>query len=107
MAVPGAIKNPQAMGCHHLLKQGAALVTSVDDVLNVVQFEPVKLLKPGVIPISKHEHLLQLMGNALTSVDQLMIQSGWSMEEVICELATLELEGVVQALSGGYMRCTL
>jgi DNA processing protein len=36
MAVPGSIYNPYAAGTHDLLKKGAALVTSVDDVLNVL-----------------------------------------------------------------------
>jgi DNA processing protein len=36
MAVPGSIHNPYTAGTHDLLKKGAALVTSLDDVLNVL-----------------------------------------------------------------------
>jgi DNA processing protein len=36
MAVPGSIHNPQARGCHRLLRDGARLIETVDDVLDEI-----------------------------------------------------------------------
>lgn len=36
MAIPGSIHNPQARGCHHLIRQGAQLVDCVDDILQAL-----------------------------------------------------------------------
>lgn len=57
MAMPGSVANPQVRGCHELLRQGATLVESVDDVLQALQPSLCRWLahppasKPGDQPV--------------------------------------------------------
>ena len=40
-------------------------------------------------------------------MDQLVVKIGWPVEDIICHLVELELDGLVQSLPGGYVRCML
>ncbi len=108
LAIPGSIHNPQSRGCHHLLQQGATLVTSSADVLSELGLEK------GLSPIADihtpladgDKNLVQCIGFETTTVDQMILRSGLTHESVVCGLADLELQGLVQAIPGGYTRCT-
>jgi DNA processing protein len=107
LAIPGSIHNPQSTGCHYLIKQGAKLVTSVEDILaEVLPQYSVKSLDKQPQKILK-ESLLNFIGYEVTTIDQIQTRSGLSLERVICDLATLEIKGLVQAITGGYMRCAI
>lgn len=109
LAIPGSIHNPMARGCHHLLQQGAKLVTSSEDILSELRF------MTGV-SVQEEEHtasmvdepaLVKCIGFEVTTVDKIIERSGLSMTEVTCDLAELELQGIVKAVPGGYMRCSV
>ena len=107
MAVPGSIHNPQSRGCHHLLQQGAKLVTGTRDILEELglenHIESAVNHQPALA--SGYQNLVKCVGFEITSVDQIAIRTGLPVEDVACGLAALELEGIVSAVSGGYMRC--
>lgn len=107
LAIPGSIHNPLARGCHHLLQQGAKLVTSVTDVLEELRIESNHLTtdKPFFSLASGNENLVKFIGFELTSIDQIIVRSGFTIEQVTGELAELELQGAVKAVPGGYIRC--
>ncbi|WP_133130376.1 DNA-processing protein DprA [Legionella yabuuchiae] len=108
-AIPGSIHNPQARGCHHLLQQGATLVTSTEDVLmelNLAITQPISNHN-SIALASKNENLVKCIGFEVTTIDQISARSGYSVEQVACELADLEIKGIVKAVPGGYMRGTL
>lgn len=106
LAIPGSINNPMARGCHYLLQQGAKLVTSSQDVTDelgltsVIQTQP----KLEVSLASDNKNLVKCIGFDLTTVDEILLRSGLNIEDVVCGLAILELEGIVKAVAGGYMR---
>lgn len=106
MAIPGSIHNPQSRGCHHLLQQGAALVTSPHDVLDVLGIAPA-VPRPTENPrlATEGKTLVKCMGFEMTTLNQLIQRTGLCLEDVACDLATLELQGIVKAVPGGYMRC--
>lgn len=108
LAVPGSIRNPQSRGCHYLLQQGAKLVTSSRDVfdslnLSCSEYAERNTSLEGLA--SGNKNLVKFIGFEITTVDQILGRSGLSFEQVTCDLAELELQGVVTAVPGGYMRC--
>lgn len=105
MAIPGSIHSPQSQGCHYLLQQGALLVTSAADVLRELGFSIQG--KKHVDPQSKcleNKDFIHYLGFEVTTLEQILNRSGWSLDAVASALSTLELEGVVKAVPGGYMR---
>lgn len=106
-AIPGSIHNPLARGCHHLLQQGAKLVTSIQDILDELGMDE----RPGITTEAPSSlatdsiNLVKCVGFEITSVDQIIQRSGLSVEDVSCDLAELELQGVIKAVPGGYARC--
>ncbi|KTD44685.1 DNA-processing protein DprA [Legionella quateirensis] len=107
LAIPGSIHNPLARGCHYLLQQGAKLVTSVTDVLEELRIESRQLTvdKSFFSLASGNENLVKFIGFEMTSIDQIIVRSGYTIEQVTGELAELELQGAVKAVPGGYIRC--
>ncbi len=109
LAVPGSIHNPQARGCHYLLQQGAKLVTVVNDVFTELGMDNfmAKAVKQNETLASENKNLVKCIEFEATTVDQIVARSGLSIETVICKLTELELQGVINAVPGGYMRCIL
>ena len=111
--MPGSVHNPLARGCHHLIRQGAKLIETADDVLeelgalNAVltqQKEPVSsALKPKDLD-AKQQQLLATVDYDATALDTIMIRSGLTAGEVSSILLSLELEGYVHVAPGGYLR---
>ena len=107
MAIPGSIHNPKSSGCHHLLQQGATLVTSSDEVLSELGIgnHYVDTGNTHNVLAEEAKNLVKCIGFETKSVDQIMACSGLTLEHVMCELVELELQGVVNAVPGGYTRC--
>ncbi|MFO7705937.1 MAG: DNA-processing protein DprA [Halopseudomonas sp.] len=107
-AMPGSIHNTQAKGCHQLLRQGAHLVETVQDVLDVLQL-PLKAAlaaaeaddPPAAAPDSA---LWRCLDHQPVSVDWLSQHSGLAVGQVMHELLDLELAGHVQQTAHGYSR---
>jgi DNA processing protein len=101
-AVPGSIHSPLSKGCHALLKSGAKLVESAEDVLSELS----GFRASGRADVSAPQRgeaggLLALMGHDPVDVDALSERAGLSVEQVSSELLRLELDGRVTALPGG------
>ncbi len=106
MAIPGSIYNPQARGCHQLLQQGAKLVSSSQDVVDELSIASAMTVREADLSLaSDNENLVKCMGFEITTVDQLVVRTGWTLEQVMGSLFELELQGLVNVVSGGYMRC--
>lgn len=104
-AIPGSIHSPQARGCHALIRQGAKLVESAEDVLEELPALGVAAQQPGAapeVPAVPHERqaLLDAMGFDPVSLDALMARSGWPAAELTAALLELELDGHVARLAG-------
>lgn len=54
---------------------------------------------------TNNKNLVKCIGFETTTVDQIVNRSGLNVEEVVSDLAILELEGIVKSVPGGYMRC--
>ncbi len=113
MAVPGSIHNVLARGCHRLIKDGAALVETVEDVLETLGLPmltmhtnsgaqaPDGVETPGGRLDSGAEILLNALGFGPTDLDRLVERTGLAAASIISKLQLLELEGRVESLAGG------
>lgn len=111
-AIPGSIHNPLARGCHALLKQGAKLVETANDILEelggflatpISSIKVTQPIKPNMLEQDEHK-LLHWIGFEMTTVDTVITRSGLSADKVATELLMLELKGKIAAVPGGYMR---
>jgi DNA processing protein len=101
-AIPGSIHSPLAKGCHSLIKAGAKLVESAEDVLaELAGFQPSGYASTAMETGKTDAGLLAVMGHDPVDVDSLCERAGWSAERVTSELLRLELDGRVAALPGG------
>jgi DNA processing protein len=112
-AVPGSIHNPLSRGCHELIKGGAKLAESADDILSELNFSaffangfpPAEGAQPQVPATSgmdkDHKILLDALGFDPVDLDILVVRTGFKPEAVSSMMLILELEGHVQAAPGG------
>lgn len=102
MAIPGSIHSPLAKGCHALIKQGAKLVESAQDILEELAWPvmPAAVTFTAQTPATA-EPLLQHLGHDPVSVDVLAERSGLTVDALSAKLLALELEGRVAQLPGG------
>ena len=104
LAVPGSVGSGRHRGSHALIKDGARLVETVDDVLEEIGWQ--RRHARQAVGVDKHQeisHLGETMaaGEAY-SVDDLAQLTGWSAAEVLSELSALELEDRVVRSGGEY-----
>ncbi|MDH3320790.1 MAG: DNA-processing protein DprA [Betaproteobacteria bacterium] len=103
-AIPGSIHSPLSKGCHALIKQGAKLVESAEDVLaELTSFRRTGFASTHAsTPVPAAEDpLLAHMGFDPVDIDSLCARSGLTAERVSADLLRLELGGRVAALPGG------
>jgi len=114
-AIPGSIHNPKVKGCHQLIRQGAKLVESPEDVLeelaallNYVIRD--KNATTGAVDPQKanlsepHGRLLKTIDYEATCVDAIVGRTGLAVSVVGALLLDLELYGFITAVPGGYAR---
>jgi DNA processing protein len=112
-AIPGSIYNPLSHGCHELIRRGAKLTETADDILSELDFSaffsaragaaaersPAPILASGMD--KDHKILLDALGFDPADLDVLVVRSGFKAEAVSSMMLILELEGHVQAAPGG------
>lgn len=106
-AIPGSIHSTQSHGCHALIRQGAKLVESAQDVLEELprdtglQATASGAPLPCADTIEPRDGLLDAMGFDPVSLDALQARTGLDTAQLQARLMTLELEGNVARLPGG------
>lgn len=102
-AIPGSIHSPFSRGCHRLIREGAKLVETADDVLTELQW-PTRVIthSPSAPPTDEAEDaLLTAMGHDPIDVDTLAQRTARDAGEIAAWLVTHELKGRVASLPGG------
>ena len=112
-AIPGSIHNAMSRGCHQLIRQGAKLVESADDIAsefgplvahlmqNAEQESQPKMVDAAPRHDAEYEKLLSVLGHDPATVDDIARQSGLTIGQVSSMLLILELEGEIEALNSG------
>ena len=105
-ALPGRLTDPLSRGCNSLIKNGAFILTSPDDVL-----EQIGLLRTGVLPPKKKDAsglsgdekmVYALIGEEPCSLDQLVRKTGLPVGKLMNLLLRLELDGYVRQPTANY-----
>lgn len=118
-ALPGSIHSDQSAGCHALIRQGATLVSSVEQVLDdlgalppLVAVDaagsagagpgmPTADARSGAASGDSDDAVLRALGHDPASLDVLIARCGWPAHDLSAHLLTLELSGQVARLPGG------
>ena len=110
-ALPGNIHNPMSAGCHHLIQQGAKLVTCVEDINEefghlMLPNSCKKMDKPekNMSQSLASDKLLDSVDFEVTALDIVSQRSGIEVEDVMSQLLEYELRGKVTAVPGGYIK---
>ncbi len=110
-AVPGSIYNPLSRGCHWLIRQGAKLVETAEDVLEELPMQgalsPIHApqaarLQPQLSELE--QQVLRWIDYHATSMDMLVARSSLDVNTLGQQLVSLELKGQIASVAGGYMR---
>ncbi|GHT84690.1 hypothetical protein AGMMS49543_14800 [Betaproteobacteria bacterium] len=123
-AIPGSIHSPLARGCHHLIRQGAKLVETAEDILEEIATaqeraaiprttsSPSRPARPARKPAPQPSlplpelsmeatRVLDALGDETGDIDTLATTTGLTIDALYAILLPLELEGVVARLAGG------
>ncbi|GAB3367637.1 DNA-processing protein DprA [Massilia agri] len=99
-ALPGSIHSALSKGCHHLIREGARLVETVDEVLEAMRVSPLVRQGTSTAPVEDGV-LLDALGYDPIEPDALLECFGGDAALLAGELLALELAGVLERLPGG------
>lgn len=120
-AIPGSIHNPLARGCHQLIRQGAKLVETGQDIIEELtgllhfQWQQCKPARAASVPepaaaaalanlAPSAELLLNALGYDPVAIDVLVERTSLAVGDVAAQLVALELQGAVLSTPNGYAR---
>ena len=107
-AIPGSIHAPQSHGCHALIREGAKLVETAQDILEELPLPMAlhavaenHLATRAANPAAATSRLLEALGHDPVSLDALVARTGIDAAGLQVQLLELELSGDVSRLPGG------
>lgn len=111
-AIPGSIHNPGVRGCHRLIRAGAMLVETVQDIVTEMAVWGFEAPAPEATPPGPDPQTLDAPARQLLDVltyeprssDQLCEDTGLAAAELLQTMLSLELEGFAEATPGGYRK---
>lgn len=114
LALPGRVGDPLSAGCNHLIRQGAGILTCVEDICEALHLEEKKArhesakVPEETLPAELSEdtqRVYELLAAAPVHQDALAAQLGWPVPRILETLWELEAAGLCRAASSGtYLR---
>jgi DNA processing protein len=112
-AVPGRVDSRMSRGCHRLLRDGAKLVETADDVLE--ELGPLVVPAPSADGQQVHhpaelmlndleQKVLAAIGSEPTQIDEIVSSSHLPVPQVLATLSVLEMRRLVRRISGNLVR---
>ena len=108
-AVPGSIESSASSGCNQLIRDGAYITESADDILGVLGPMRQSVLLPGMEKPVRHpnevslngvEHrVLQCVGSVETSLDSIVTASGLAPQQALAALTVLEQKRIIRQIT--------
>jgi DNA processing protein len=108
-AVPGRVDSRVSSGCHQLIRDGAKLVESVDDVLEELgplvepapQSDGSQIRRPAELQLNDIERaVLDQIDTAPTGIDAILSAAGLPASRVLATLSVLEMKRLIRRVSG-------
>ncbi|MCF8198018.1 MAG: DNA-processing protein DprA [Sulfuritalea sp.] len=107
-SIPGSIHSPLSRGCHQLIRQGAKLVESAQDILEELRWKsppkPAVTAETAATLVSstdREEQVLAMLGETPCNIDMLSARCGLTPADLLAMLLPMELVGRVAQLPGG------
>lgn len=103
MCIPGLISNPNTEGIYKLLKNGAALVTKAEDILEALNWEikPAEQLKMNLSGLTETEaKILDAIEVEEKNADEIALETKIDIDELLTTLTTMELKGIIKQVTG-------
>lgn len=103
MCIPGEISNPNTEGIYKLLKNGASIITNSNDILEALNWEiKTKEQKQLTLPIltPEEEIIFDNLKIEEKCVDELLNLTGLSIDNLLMNLTTMELKGIIKQGNG-------
>ena len=104
-AIPGSIHSPFSRGCHKLIREGAKLVETAQDVLDELRWEgagpTVRRSRSAPAVEGEAAAVLAALGHDPADADTLVARTNLAAASVAAALVTLEIAGRVAPLAGG------
>jgi len=130
-ALPNAVQNSYSAGCHKLIKEGALLTESIEDILQAVQYQlqresvqaelfegetqavdfVPRFAKSAAVPVAKtlpemtacQQQIFEQISFEPIAIDDIVKAVEIDVSMLLVELLNLELLGVVKSVNGGYV----
>lgn len=106
-AIPGNIFHANSSGTHGLIKKGAKLVTSADDILESLNLESISQktmpLEPQA-PTPEEDKLIEILRTEPKHIDAIIRESGLDASRITSALTILELAGAIKNIGNGMYR---
>ncbi len=100
-AIPGPIYSSNSKGCHYLIKKGAKLVESVDDILKELDLSPTTCFSKEISAKSPQEQIiLKTLKEETLHIDKIIKKTKLETSEIIGMLTDLEIQGKIRNLGG-------
>src|SRR5574344_58670 len=105
MCIPGLVSNPNTEGIYKLLKNGATIVTESSDILNALNWEVKKenshqqQLTLPMLTIDE-EKIYKNLEIEEKGVDELLTLTGLNLDDLLINLTTMELKGIIKQCNG-------
>lgn len=110
MCIPGAINNTNTEGVYKLIKDGATIVTSGNDILNALNWEPIIESQRNVkTPIMNDQDQLifDIIKVEPKGFDEIQSHTGLNTEELLIRLTEMELNGLIEQTSGDRYKASI
>ena len=103
MCMPGLISNPNTEGIYKLIKTGAAVITSTQDILEALNWQIEKYQSPQAKTTRYNEEELIILDHLkkdMLTIDELIVKTNLNINDLMIILTKLELEGVISQTNG-------